>query len=306
MCVVLTLLAVPLSRLRPAAGALRAGVARRRDLLRVLEPISAGKVWIARGTVPRVARAVVDARGRRPAGAGGRSSARACWRACATGCARHEHPRPLHRPLHPRRRAAGDGRAARCWARCSCSSTSRTTSASGTTRRSSALWFTLLNLPQQAFELLPITALIGSLLGLGSLARGSELTVIRATGHLRSRASAGTALMAGDAAHRRGGAAGRVSGSAAAARRAKEQKAFSKFTNISFGGGGGAWVRDGNLILNVARQSGQRQFGGMQIFELSPDHTPARDRSRRPRHRGRQPALAAERLHRVALHAMTA
>ncbi|MGH8324873.1 MAG: LptF/LptG family permease, partial [Steroidobacteraceae bacterium] len=45
-----------------------------------------------------------------------------------------------------------------------------------------ALWYTLLNLPQQAFELLPITVLIGSLLGLGSLARGSELTVIRSTG----------------------------------------------------------------------------------------------------------------------------
>ena len=30
-----------------------------------------------------------------------------------------------------------------------------------------AVWFTLLNLPQQAFELLPITVLIGSLLGLG-------------------------------------------------------------------------------------------------------------------------------------------
>src|SRR5262249_37412274 len=46
----------------------------------------------------------------------------------------------------------------------------------------SALWYTLLNLPQQAYELLPITVLIGALLGLGSLARGSELTVVRATG----------------------------------------------------------------------------------------------------------------------------
>jgi lipopolysaccharide export system permease protein len=53
---------------------------------------------------------------------------------------------------------------------------------------------------------------------------------------------------------------------------AKEHKAFSKFNNISFGGGSGAWVRDGNLILNVAQQSGQRQFGGMQIFELSAQH----------------------------------
>jgi lipopolysaccharide export system permease protein len=53
---------------------------------------------------------------------------------------------------------------------------------------------------------------------------------------------------------------------------AREQKAFAKYTDISFEGGGGAWVRDGNLILNVARQSGQRQFGSMQIFELSADH----------------------------------
>jgi hypothetical protein len=53
---------------------------------------------------------------------------------------------------------------------------------------------------------------------------------------------------------------------------AREQKGFAKFTDISFGGGGRAWVRDGNLILNVARQSGQSQFGNLQIFELSGDH----------------------------------
>ncbi|HVC29763.1 MAG TPA: LptF/LptG family permease, partial [Steroidobacteraceae bacterium] len=45
-----------------------------------------------------------------------------------------------------------------------------------------ALWYTLLNLPQQAYQLLPITALIGSVLGFGQLARGSEITIIRATG----------------------------------------------------------------------------------------------------------------------------
>src|SRR5580704_19574102 len=59
-----------------------------------------------------------------------------------------------------------------------------------------ALWYSLLNLPQLAYELLPITALIGSLLGLGSLARGSELTVIRAAGVSIARL-AGTALLAG-------------------------------------------------------------------------------------------------------------
>ena len=45
-----------------------------------------------------------------------------------------------------------------------------------------ALLYVLLNLPEQAWQLLPIAALIGSLMGLGTLARGSEITVIRATG----------------------------------------------------------------------------------------------------------------------------
>jgi lipopolysaccharide export system permease protein len=133
----------------------------------------------------------------------------------------------------------------------------------------SALWFTLLNLPQQAYELLPITALIGSLLGLGSLARGSELVVVRATGVSVQRI-AGAAAIAGLILIGVELLLGEVLGPPLH-EAAKEQKAFSKFNNVSFGGGG-AWVRDGNLIINVARQSGQRQFSGMQIFELSPDH----------------------------------
>lgn len=134
-----------------------------------------------------------------------------------------------------------------------------------------ALWYTLLNLPHQAFELLPITALIGSLLGLGSLARGSELTVIRSTGVSIVRL-AGAALIAGLILIAIEVLLGEYLAPPLQVA-AREEKAFAKYTNISFGaGGGGAWVRDGNLILNVARQSGQRQFGSMQIFELSPDH----------------------------------
>jgi lipopolysaccharide export system permease protein len=134
----------------------------------------------------------------------------------------------------------------------------------------SAFWFTLLNLPQQAYELLPITALIGSLLGMGSLARGSELIVIRATG-ISTQRIAGAAAIAGLILIGVELLLGEVLGPPLH-EAAKEQKAFSKFNNISFGGGSGAWVRDGNLIINVARQSGTRQFSGMQIFELSPDH----------------------------------
>ncbi|HEY0767435.1 MAG TPA: LPS export ABC transporter permease LptG [Steroidobacteraceae bacterium] len=133
-----------------------------------------------------------------------------------------------------------------------------------------AFWYTLLNLPQQAYELLPITALIGSLLGLGSLARGSELTVVRATGMSIARL-AGIALLAGLLLI----CVELLLGELLAPplqQAAREQKAFSKLSNVSFGGGSGAWVRDGDLILNVAGQYSQRQFGSMQIFELSPQH----------------------------------
>jgi len=127
----------------------------------------------------------------------------------------------------------------------------------------------LLNLPQQAWELLPIAALIGALLGLGSLARGSELTVLRASGVAITRI-AGSALIAGliligiEV----------VLGEFVApqlAEAAKHLKASERFANVSFGGGG-AWVRDGNLILNVEQLAGARQFGSMLVFELSSDH----------------------------------
>jgi len=133
-----------------------------------------------------------------------------------------------------------------------------------------ALWFTLLSLPQQAFQLLPITVLIGSLLGLGSLARGSELIVIRAAGVSIVRL-AGTALIAGVLLIGLEVLLGEFLAPPLQVA-AREQKMFAKYTDISFGGGGRAWVRDGNLILNVERQSGQTQFNNMQIFELSDQH----------------------------------
>lgn len=134
----------------------------------------------------------------------------------------------------------------------------------------SAMWFTLFSLPQQAFEMLPITALIGSLLGLGSLARGSEITVIRATGisvaHL-----AGMAFLAGLVLVGLAVVLGEFLGPALQ-RTANEQKAFSRMNNVSFGSYGGAWVRDGALLLHVSGQSGETEFGGVQTFELSPQH----------------------------------
>jgi lipopolysaccharide export system permease protein len=134
-----------------------------------------------------------------------------------------------------------------------------------------AMWYTLLNLPQQVYQLLPITALIGSLIGFGQLARGSEITVIRAAGVSVARL-AGTALFAAALLIAFEGVLGEFVGPQLQ-EAANQQKAFSKYNSVGFGGGAGAWVRDGDLILNVARQSGSRQFVGMQVFELSPQHS---------------------------------
>jgi lipopolysaccharide export system permease protein len=133
-----------------------------------------------------------------------------------------------------------------------------------------AFWFTLLNLPQQAYEVMPIGVLIGSLLGLGALARGSELTVLRAAGISVWRI-AGSVAMAGALLIAITVLCGEVLAPPAQAM-AKREKALSKFSNISFASRGGAWVRDGNLLINVLEQSGTSEFDGMRIFELSPDH----------------------------------
>ncbi len=133
----------------------------------------------------------------------------------------------------------------------------------------SALWYSLLNLPQEAWDLMPIAVLIGSLVGLGQLARGSELIVLRASGVSVARI-AGSVLIAGFVLL----AVQVLLGELIAPplqQAAKQQKAFERFSNVSFGGGG-AWVRDGNLILSVQGLSPTGGSGGMLVFQLSPDH----------------------------------
>ena len=133
-----------------------------------------------------------------------------------------------------------------------------------------AFGFVLLNLPQQAWELLPISALIGSLIGLGALARGSEITVMRAAG-LSVWRIARAALFAGLLLAAFGAVLGEVL-APPMQQLARQQKAFDKFENVSFAGRGGAWVRDGDLLVNVERQSGDTEFGGMMVFELDAEH----------------------------------
>jgi len=133
----------------------------------------------------------------------------------------------------------------------------------------SALEYSAFNLPQLAWQLLPIGALIGALLGLGQLARGSELIVLRSSGVSVARI-AGAALIAALALLGLEVLLGEYI-APQLAQAAKQEKAFERFSNVSFGGGG-AWVRDGNTILNVEQLTATGQFGGMLVFELSGAH----------------------------------
>ena len=129
-----------------------------------------------------------------------------------------------------------------------------------------AFLFTMLNLPQQAFELLPIGALIGALMGLGHLASGSELVITRASGVSVWRIAwpvglAGltlTLIMYGIGEY----AAPRM------AQLAKREKTTSKLADVSFAGSSSAWVKDGNLILRVQTGEVDRAFGGVSLFQL--------------------------------------
>lgn len=129
-----------------------------------------------------------------------------------------------------------------------------------------ALIFTLLSLPQQAVELLPVGAMIGALMGLGNLAAGSELVVTRASGVSVWRVAWPVAL------------AGMTIalfmycvGEYAApplAQFAKRQKTTDKMSDVSFAGTSSAWVKDGNVILRVQTGDADRAFGGVSVFDL--------------------------------------
>ena len=136
----------------------------------------------------------------------------------------------------------------------------------GSYSSSQALMFVGLNLPSYLFELLPVAGLIGGLLGLGNLARGSELIAMRAAGVTTARFCAWL------------GVAGVmlavlmfVVGEYVApplGQYARQMKVFTKFDEFSLAGNRGTWVRDGDTIISVDQQSASTRFGGIKVFQL--------------------------------------
>jgi lipopolysaccharide export system permease protein len=123
-----------------------------------------------------------------------------------------------------------------------------------------------LSLPQYAFDMLPIAALMGSLLALGNLARSMELIVVRTAGVSTLRIGlwvlgAGVILMVLTG----------VLGEFVAPQMeqyGRRMKTFEKFHDYSLAGNRSAWAKDGERVVSVRQQSGDNRYGGVYIFNF--------------------------------------
>lgn len=121
-------------------------------------------------------------------------------------------------------------------------------------------------LPKEAFTLLPIGALIGSLLALGNLASSSELVVMRVSGVSVFRlaawvATAGAMLtvvtwVIGDYI------------APPAERFAMEYKALAKTNQYNAIDSEDLWAKDGYVFLSVQKQNSASSFGGVYVLRF--------------------------------------
>ncbi|MFZ2507618.1 MAG: LPS export ABC transporter permease LptG [Steroidobacteraceae bacterium] len=133
-----------------------------------------------------------------------------------------------------------------------------------------AFLFIMLTLPQQAYELLPIATLVGAILGLGALARDSELTIVRSAGVSTTRIAASAAI-AGIAVAVTMWLLGEYL-APPADKYARHHKMFSKYSELNIAGSSSAWIRQGSRFLNVRQQAANNLFGGVFVYELDADH----------------------------------
>jgi lipopolysaccharide export system permease protein len=129
-----------------------------------------------------------------------------------------------------------------------------------------AIQYALLKLPRLAAGMLPASALLGSLLGLGALASGSELMVMRASGISANRMAVSVARV-GLALAIFGG----VIGEFVAPQMdlyARQMKATARSGGADIAGSS-AWVRSGDVIFNIRPSLDGTDYGGVYAYRLS-------------------------------------
>ncbi len=132
-----------------------------------------------------------------------------------------------------------------------------------------AILYTLLRLPNLAFEMLPVATLIGSLLGLGALAGNSEIIVMRSAG-LSVKELAGMVAISGGVLLVLTGLLGEFIGPPLDFY-ARNMRVESRYQQDDDSHRNEAWVKDGSTFLHLERVSPELEFGNLYMYRFNGD-----------------------------------
>lgn len=129
-----------------------------------------------------------------------------------------------------------------------------------------AVLYTCLRLPNLAFEMLPVAALIGSLLGLGALAGNSEIIVMRSSG-LSVRELSVMVAISGGLLMVMTALLGEFIGPPLDyyARNMRVEALYKQGDDRL---GNEAWVKDGSTYLHLEKVSPEFEFGSLYIYKF--------------------------------------
>jgi lipopolysaccharide export system permease protein len=134
-----------------------------------------------------------------------------------------------------------------------------------------ALLFAALRLPQLSYEMLPMAALIGGLMGLGALANNSELVVMRTAG-ISVYGLAGMVALSGLVLTIATGLVGEFIGPPLDyfARTMRDEARYQQEDRDL---GSAAWVKDGDVVLHLERVNTEFEFGALYLFRFNDDYS---------------------------------
>lgn len=132
-----------------------------------------------------------------------------------------------------------------------------------------AILYTLLRLPNLAFEMLPVAVLLGSLLGLGALAGNSEIIVMRSAG-LSVRELAGMVGFTGGVLLILTGLLGEFIGPPLDFY-ARNMRMEARYQQDEERFGNEAWVKDGSTFLHLEKVSPEFEFGSLYLYRFEND-----------------------------------
>ncbi len=129
-----------------------------------------------------------------------------------------------------------------------------------------AVLYSIMLLPRQAYELFPMVALLGAILGLGALAGNSELTVVRASGvsikRIALSVSKAGLLMIVVIVVLGEGIAPQLE------KEANQQRLRALAKSVSMNTENGLWAKDGESFITIRRLTPDGRANGISLYHM--------------------------------------